>query len=601
MEYNKKYFDKYIKYKTKYTHLKNNLNLGGNSTNNNDLANNNDSTNNNDDNQNIQFTQEELKDMKEKIKILQNQTMETTLETINKIERVILEQKCNSQLKNITGGFIPNKSHDIFLEYINNGTTKLLKQVNSSAFGILLQTKLNLDSIQSIEPNMLFYNPNIKRFREKDLTVQNLCIKIILNHEKLDNYNIYSHNAAGEIESVFVKKYFQNLKESIKEIEIQNIVSRTTNTFFEPTTPLILYSNFFLPSEAIELLNFIKSKNEYNLQLKETLNELIIIIRRNNSYLTIIAMDLINPISMTKSESVDSENMLLKSYELVRTIINSKILPLDTHSGNFICVHDEDYFSNYYNKRYYLIDFGICAYINDDTYDKILQYYQEGKIYEIFFFLNGLIKKDDFLNFKNFVKNIEKNYRTSEDFNKKINFLIKKRNDRTKELLSNDIFRKFVIDNNIFNFNWINYIGNKLIDNPESTFSSLFINSEQITIPNKKTHFENIKLKIQKMISGTNNKFIKNPEFKDINSIYNLNTDVIVHHIDEISDKISSDLSAQSVIKNNDNDLIVETNNNDNLTIDTQSKKSLFVLLNFLLIFITNLFSIYKKNKITNN
>jgi hypothetical protein len=369
-----------------------------------------------------------------------------------------LSSPYNKLIKQNGGGLIPNNSIDIFYEYLDKGKLELLKPINSSLYGILL--KLKIENIDLLDDNMVFYNININRLRTKKFKINNLCIKLVPTFFR--NYS----NEKYYLNSIY--KQASNRKNLIYEIETQNLIAKTTNMYFEPVTPFILHSQLVSTNNINTFMDFlIKSCNDQN--LINTLIELKNILITKKYCLTIIVMDLIEKDIIIKSNINNETDILLAGYEFLRTIINSKVVSLDTHHGNFICVKSEDYFFKKYDKRFYMIDFGICKFINNRTYNILLNYYKKKDFYNLFVILFKKYHDENSnytINFKKFIYKILNIYQ----LNSKMNEIIILRDKRIDQLLLDEKFFYLTRDSSLINFIYTYSLYKKIFNNFKEGF-----------------------------------------------------------------------------------------------------------------------------------
>jgi hypothetical protein len=285
-----------------------------------------------------------------------------------------------------------------------------------------------------------------------------------------------------------ITKYGLSRPDIIKEIELQNIVARSTNAYFEPSCPFILHSDFVVDQDITNFIDLLKLKNRRNVELFETLHMLKTKLLERKYGLTIIVMDLLPYVPLTSREAYSDSNILLESYEFIRTIINSRIISKDVHSGNFICVSDPDYFSSQYNKRFYLIDFGICEIADDDLYNQLTELYEGGNYRRMLLHIYREIclKTKNSDNLKNFIAYAIR----IDDFNYKMESVIRKRNNRIKELLSDNVFFDLVKQNSILNFEWTFFLGISTKRLNGLFFEEILQKSNLAQIKDKKSYLE---------------------------------------------------------------------------------------------------------------
>lgn len=478
------YFIKYKKYKNKYLQLKNKT----------------------------EKINDDIPDEEQILKLLYEQSTFSIINTLNKLSN-------KEKTKNLIGnGFISNNSKDIFIEYIDKGKIDFLVNPNTSSFGILL--KIKIDNIEEISDNLLFYNINIDRIIKKNFKIDEICVKLILTSDIQYRYILDKK----------IKKYTETIEQTISDIEMQNIVARTTNGYFESSAPFVLHADFFEKNNAGQFLDLLINKNQSNNQLIKILDEIKEIITKYNYGLTVIVMDLIKDIY---NEPITYSYLEIASsmYELMRTILNSRIIPIDIHYGNFIRVKDPNYLQDYPNFiRYYLIDFYPGEIIDNNLYDIIYQNFKKKKYIDFFINIkNYYYEKNHNNKYKNllyFFSILDKETLDLSYLEQHIKFIVNKRNAKTTKLLLDKNFLNIVEKNNLLNLEYTYHLVKSTINNDNLFFRKILESSNLIDFDHKKV-LNRIKILFKKIENKLPKNIYKSLEFimePDIDLIKNKNS-----------------------------------------------------------------------------
>jgi len=501
------------------------------------------------------------------MRILNKQTLESTINTLTKLS-TSLENSEQKHKMLMAGGIVPNKSKDIFIEYVTNGSIRLLKSIDSSLFGIML--KLSVESIESLNPDLIFYNLNTERLINKNLKVSELCIKLIPTHfdSKYVDYRLYSHHTDNK----WASKLSSPVNDIICEIEIQNLIARSTNTYFEPACPFIFHSDLFLREETDNIIDlFLSSSYRISSQLTNILTDLKKILSNKNLGLSIIVMDLLNPINLSNKENKSDNAIVLRAYEFLRTIINPRIIPTDTHLGNFICAKSPEYIgSQNYPNRFYLIDFGQCMILKDELYNKIIKHYKNKNFFKLFMEIYFFAKSSNLNNLKYFIGLV-----TDVIFlDYKMNDLINDRNRRVGLLIKNEYFFKLTQKVNIINLEWTFSLYEKIGSKNNLFFQELLeeseLSSDIATIIQKSKSIINVIINKFNFITLPNDSItisndIDVPKFHSkMKQLINYERDKLYKKKQSILDTRNQIVNTQPVNDNNSGINILEQNNQNN-------------------------------------
>ena len=195
-----------------------------------------------------------------------------------------------------------------------------------------------------------------------------------------------------------------------------------------------------------------------NINLVKTLTDFKNLLSKNNYGLSIIVMDFVHTVKLKNYDFhiFNDLNLLLASYEIIRSVMNSRIISMDIKLSNFICVNDPYYYySNTIDKRFYIVDFGICDILDDNLYLTLVNCYKN-KDYHNFFtnIYNYYLPRKKPVLIK-FIENIMKD----SNFNLDMNYIINDRMKQIEELLLDTNFVKIVQKSSTLNLEWIYNFG----------------------------------------------------------------------------------------------------------------------------------------------
>lgn len=333
-------------------------------------------------------------------------------------------------VKPLKGGFYTKNSDKqaVFDNFVKNST--IIKIANGS-FGIVFKCTLK-DPDSITDPNMNYWQLNTRAIvqhttaNDSDLDWENMekvtsiCIKLGFVCSKPITVPVNEPN---------MKTLRSTREGSIKnEIDVQNAIAHATNDNFEPICPYIMFNKIYKKSKEIEdifelLSNASNNKtqlemmdayifrNNHRLETDETKTPLI--------FVSIIAMELLESkdpmrpakslydmtndyftkrrecIELQKTRSLTQEKMseltnlftnsvekyiYMFFHEIIRCAISSKIINIDLHRKNVLCIPDYKYYNDI-DGKIELIDFGQTIVIIVEREYRILKQYYDNKEY----------------------------------------------------------------------------------------------------------------------------------------------------------------------------------------------------------------------------
>ncbi len=148
-----------------------------------------------------------------------------------------------------------------------------------------------------------------------------------------------------------------------------------------------------------------------------------------------------------------------------------------------------------------IIDFGISEILNDEQYANILDSYGKNDFARVFRYVRDELcakphtQCENLEYFINVVTHVD-------DFNDKMALLIANRNNKIKELLSDNDFFDLVKHNNILNFEWTFFLGANTKKTNGLFFEEFLQKSNLVKIPNKKSYLANKIVQLQKKLKS---------------------------------------------------------------------------------------------------
>lgn len=378
------------------------------------------------------------------------------------------------------GGITANNPRDVFLEYLSKGKISLLTydSYNSSKKNEYLLVSID-GSKGETHPDLSFYGLDTTSVLDNNTKIKNLCVKMVLT-------TISSTMETRDFDLRFLLRrnveyaYVKTASDIIKEIVLQNLAVSATNKYFEPVSPYILYADILKNSEAI---NFLAAFDNFDIgtnitefvNIRHLVSDLTTTLERNEDLCLSFIVSELKPLHYFKDEIYYAhleEMHSLKFYEIIRSVMYSRILPMDVKQDDFKKIQSHKYIENV-NYRYYIMNYNRAYVINDIEYNTFMEMILEQNYYLALKTLYlGVIEKLSYD--KNHFSFILKN--VYPEIDKYIHKIFKLREKKINKLFRKNSYTKRLSDNiEIINKYWMFNMINVIVEE-KPDFNMIFTN-----------------------------------------------------------------------------------------------------------------------------
>ena len=301
----------------------------------------------------------------------------------NEYEMMSHKSHCKTQKKYRGGVFPMGDAKEAFQHFLTVGRPNIEFIGQNSLFGVIMK----IHQPNETDPEHSFYRLTEETMLKSNVgescleKVDTLCVKIAFSIKDRELTDMISLKKLVKGEAII--KRFSPEVELDYEVYSQNMVAAKTSVKNAvATTPFIVFSKKY---EVCEFDDFIRLIPEVGEITGEICDELRKLDSSRDPKIHVLAMEFLK--NSTSAEAYKDDKPKLEQigicgiYELMRSIVESRVMHLDLHYGNIMYTADTG--------RVQLIDYGqaidmrVYSKTNKDMFDEIVESFKEKDYLEV--------------------------------------------------------------------------------------------------------------------------------------------------------------------------------------------------------------------------